>query len=436
MDGSLPPTVPIEDSDAYDSDAEAMILDEPSGEESDHVVVTRTPPMVRSPARIFERDELLPRDDDDILNILPTARSGSFRLNCKKFFCTFPQSGAITKETAMERILAAFPGNVKWVVVAHENHADGSNHLHCVFWLKKTFQTRSASFFDFITGTHGNYQSCRDIFKVLVYCLKDGDFCFQSSDPAWTPEAAVAARKSKKGVSFEVIAKLAMTGSSALAINILHPAFVLQHGAKLKSYIFNYGSSAAAPALLALPVTLSSDIQRETLSGSPASQQVYTWLLKNMYRPRRFGRNKSLMIIGDTEVGKTSLVRALSKYWDTYMLPMLDTWYDKYTDDVQLVVLDEFKCQKPLTWMNSFVDGSVMSLKQRYGGYTKRAFVPVILLSNMRPEQMYCNIMEANPNMHTAFLRRWEVVRVGHDDNLFPVIDIFDPWDHALDGAL
>ena len=67
----------------------------------------------------------------------------------------------------------------------------------------------------------------------------------------------------------------------------------------------------------------------------------------------------------------------------TYSLPLSENWDDLYTDDVDLVVADEFKGQRRVTWLNAFCDGSVFSVSRRgTAPYLKKKNVPVIILSN------------------------------------------------------
>lgn len=63
-------------------------------------------------------------------------------------------------------------------VVAHELHADGGHHYHCLLRWDEGFTTRDVRAFD-VDGHHPNYSCARgkdSIRRVLGYITKDGDY--------------------------------------------------------------------------------------------------------------------------------------------------------------------------------------------------------------------------------------------------------------------
>jgi len=117
---------------------------------------------------------------------------------------------------------------------------------------------------------------------------------------------------------------------------------------------------------------------------------IVSWLVKNLCMKRPF-KAKQLFITGPPDVGKTHLVNYLSEFLRVYHIPANEDFYDHYTDDVQLCVLDEFKAQKTVQWMNEFLQGSLMSLRKKGSQYLKRSNPPVIILSNYTLEDCYKN---------------------------------------------
>lgn len=99
-------------------------------------------------------------------------QNARYRIRTSKLFLTYPQCQA-TKEAMYDAISERFP--VKEVLVAHELHANGDDHLHCYVELKESMEFNSPQFADLL-GYHGNYQSCRSGRNVLKYCCKRDDY--------------------------------------------------------------------------------------------------------------------------------------------------------------------------------------------------------------------------------------------------------------------
>lgn len=66
-----------------------------------------------------------------------------------------------------------------------------------------------------------------------------------------------------------------------------------------------------------------------------------------------------------------------------------EDFYDFYSDDMHLVSIDEFKGQKTIQFLNQFLDGQVMCLRQKGNQYLKCKNLPVIICSNYPLEECY-----------------------------------------------
>lgn len=95
-----------------------------------------------------------------------------FRIRGQKLFLTYPQCN-VSKEEAYAYLTERF--NAKELLVAHELHANGDDHLHCYIELLEPGTFNDPSFADML-GFHGNYQSCRSAKNVLKYCTKKDDY--------------------------------------------------------------------------------------------------------------------------------------------------------------------------------------------------------------------------------------------------------------------
>ncbi len=86
---------------------------------------------------------------------------------------------------------------------------------------------------------------------------------------------------------------------------------------------------------------------------------------------------------------------------------------DDYDDnDYDLVVMDEFKGQKSITWMNGFTQGSHFPIHRRYEGIMKIKNIPIIVLSNYSIEGAYEKVNMFNPERLNSLKNRFEVVNV------------------------
>lgn len=70
-------------------------------------------------------------------------------------------------------------------------------------------------------------------------------------------------------------------------------------------------------------------------------------------------------------------------------MSVTEDWLDGFDNDYDLVVIDEFKGQKTIQFLNEFLQGSRMTLKQKGKQYLKEKNVPVIILSNFRLDECY-----------------------------------------------
>ncbi len=352
----------------------------------------------------------------------PAVLANNFLIRGKKLYLTFPQCDTPPDVVLANILSMRGPDKVKWAVVGKEKHLDGHDHLHCAIWLKFEYYSTRPHCLDELAGKHGNYQKMRNPVKCVEYCIKDGEFV---ASPGFNPEAYVAGRKKKTSTSFEHVAALVSVEGKTLAqINVMHPGFVLQHLTKLRAYSCFVQANASAGELAPWP-----PIPTPTQEAAffPAEHAVLAWLIPNlMVGDVRLFKQPQLMIIGPTGVGKTSLIMSLCKHCRVYWLPMGEDFYDGYSDEAyDLIVVDEFRSQKTIQFLNSFVQGSPVSLRIKGAQITKRKNLPVIVLSNYEPAQSYHKVQQSNPGVLQAFMSRFQVVRCLQDDRFYSLCDYF-----------
>lgn len=301
----------------------------------------------------------------------------NFRYSAKHLFATFPKC-SLPKQDALDRINQLYP--CEWALVAAEAHADGTPHLHCVIRFTRTYTTRNCSHFDDIAGQHGNYTAPRNIKAVLAYTQKDGDFITSGPVPTISDVSSTGRVSPSKA-----IADLIISGGSLIDCRNFDPGFYLTHVKFIKDLIFEVACEKLKLSLLPWPGVEVPE------TGSDCNKLLHKWLNKNVRKPREF-KQPQLYLHGPPNIGKTSFVNTLSKYLSVYHLPTDEDFYDSYSDSTyDIVVLDEFKAQKRITWLNLFLQGGPMTLRKKGSQIQKLFNIPVIILSNYSLHEAYSN---------------------------------------------
>ncbi len=99
-----------------------------------------------------------------------------FDLHAKQFFLTYPKCD-LSPQLALVQLRNCLP--VEKYVIAREDHADGTPHLHVYVRCSSKVRIRSASRLDLLGENkryHGNYQTARSAGGVTAYCKKGGDY--------------------------------------------------------------------------------------------------------------------------------------------------------------------------------------------------------------------------------------------------------------------
>lgn len=86
-----------------------------------------------------------------------------------------------------------------------------------------------------------------------------------------------------------------------------------------------------------------------------------------------------------------------------------------------LAVIDEFRgSDKPLGWLNLWLQGNPMPLRKKGSQYTKEQNIPTIILSNYSPREAYSKVPD---HILGTLLSRLEVISVTNihfDDDFWP----------------
>lgn len=190
-------------------------------------------------------------------------------------------------------------------------------------------------------------------------------------------------------------------GGSIAQVSESNPGFVLLNLAKIRTY--KSWLEAQEPAKEPWPEKL------DYFGPGLENLIILDWLESNIRQPRPF-KAKQLWIHGGPDLGKTSLVNYLRRFLRIYMFPLDELFFDTYDDDYDLIVLDEFNAQVPITHLNKWLDGQHTTLRIKGGQIIKRKNLPVLILSNHSPADCYRN---ANTKLvFEALLTRLLVIEV------------------------
>jgi len=325
----------------------------------------------------------------------------SFVLKGKLLLLTYPRC-SVPKEDCLARLHSLFAASTihqppTAAVVSQETHEDGGLHLHVALKFAEAFETQLPSFFDFLTGQHGNYKPRASWKGTLKYITKeDSSPCLSGI----TAESLLklTGRASPREKITDSVAQLCMDRVPMDQIARRYPGFAMMNHRKIQ----NFHTWIGAPMNRELPPW-----PGIAYRGSDSSTaKIVLWAQANLFTKRDF-KQKQLYIHGPHDSGKTSFVNSLNTWVRTYKIPPFENFYDFYDDRHDLLFYDEFKAQKQLQWMNLLLQGDDMTISQKGSQYPKDKNLPIIMASNFTPREAYHNVTQATLD---TFLCRFEYV--------------------------
>jgi len=176
-----------------------------------------------------------------------------------------------------------------------------------------------------------------------------------------------------------------LSGASLDKVSELDSGYFMLNKKKIEDFVsFSIMKRARLSLqLLVLPITYFGQHQE--------TQQLIDWLNTNLLctTPRPF-KSPQLYLSSPPNYYKTSLVNALEKRLRVYHMPLLEDFYDFYEDDnFDLVVLDEFRGQKTIQFLNLWTQGGIMNVRRKGSQTMKTRNLPFIVLSNWPLDMVY-----------------------------------------------
>lgn len=329
-----------------------------------------------------------------------------FRFNSRAVFLTYPQCGLSAAHTLT--LLRTKLGEAEGThyLIGVEAHADGTPHLHVFVERQNKINTVNERYFDLEDVDrvyHPNVTAPRDRQAVVDYVMKEGQVTKWPDD--WDPSGP----KKRKG-KWEEATPAILAGAEQGDILRLLPSFMLANRKKVADAIAFVRSQGLLAGIPGRQEFLSWDLPEDaSYYNVPLFRGVWTVLRDNLKNPS-YGR-RQLYIWGPTGIGKTYFRNLLGQALKIFDVPMGEEFYDDWEDGkFDLSMMEEFKSQKTIQWMNQWLDGSVLNVRQKGAQYVKKQPVPTLILSNFDPtgSLIYPNVQETEAIK--AFRRRLVIV--------------------------
>jgi len=339
---------------------------------------------------------------EGVTSALRVSERGRFRLQARAVFLTYAQC-------PLDRVVVAdnlrVKSAVEWMVVARERHEDGEWHLHAAVRYKMAIRTRDERYFD-VDGYHPKIEKLKSVTGAVRYLTKE-----DTTPLVEGIDVQALLAKKTKGVCDAVARKL-LDGATIDELMEDHCGFVLMHKRQIED--FQSYASARREASLLLPW---GDPHLETPGPTSAVQATQlalleTWLRDNIKRPR-LPRSPQLYLYGPPGIGKSRMLHELRKYLRVYDVPRSETFYDQYENNrYDLAVLDEFRADKPIQWLNGWLDGYPLPLAKKGKQCVKLDNLPTVIISNYPLRDCYAKANQASDVGLDALESRLTVVQI------------------------
>lgn len=310
-------------------------------------------------------------------------RAEGFRLNAKNLFLTWPKNDADAGVVTNNLLQRFGEDNVSYVCVSTEEHEDGTPHLHALVCLKNKCDIKDAHNLDEVGGgKHGNYQAAKNVRDVFNYVRKGGEFVEKGTPPVKPNES-----KSR------MIANHLLEGKSLASAIEMDPGFCLLHLRAIQSFQMEVANMEKKKRIRPPPLCYS-------LKGT----------LIEVGFARHF-KQKQYWIWGAPNTGKTSFIQCLELAgFLGYQIPTNDDHCEWENGVYDFAYIDEFHGQLSITFLNQFLQGTLLRMNVKGRSVTKMDNIPVFILSNFPPERAWKNIQLVSQH---SLLERLHIIFMG-----------------------
>lgn len=217
----------------------------------------------------------------------------SFRISSRKHFLTYAQADGLTKDALLEFFKTK--GNLDSYCIGEEDHVDGGTHFHCFLKYTRKISSVSTRFWDY-QGFHPNIQRVgtrrEDELAIVQYCQKE--------DPCPLVHN-LAERKSWK----DCVTAASRYHFLATVKEVSPRDYILQH-----AKIMDFADRFYAPPMPKFEPPSSPFLEPE---------ELLDWRRTQLDMPRLNDRPVSLILIGESRLGKTQWARSLFPECHSYI---------------------------------------------------------------------------------------------------------------------
>jgi len=249
----------------------------------------------------------------------------------------------------------------------------------------------------------------------MEYIKKDGNY-LEEGEP---PDTKTQRTKNKSTVMAEMI----MNKTPILDVINSDPGFFMTQMKNILSFK-QFLQMISPPDLLPWdPIRTVLTCPARTIDFTLPEKEVATWLFTNIMQPRKH-RQPQLYLYGPPACGKTSFYIVLLKFLRIFKIVYETDFLELYGDDYyDLMIFDEFKGQKKITFLNSLIDGTPKIYNVKFATVPKNKNLPAIFLSNLSPFEVYKG--KAGDISLDAFVDRLQIVQV---DTLYNLCNFFNSF--------
>lgn len=260
----------------------------------------------------------------------------AFRIDTKNFFITYNDNTMSLQQMVDHWKINWLTRPYDYVCIAREQYPSKPGfHFHVFVQFKKNLDVQRATFFDIPGQTHANIQRAKSDKPASEYVKKDGEY--------WEDGTIVPFRNAKRKAhedDQDIWAEILESSNTREEFldncKRLRPKETINNYNRLQ-YFANCHYAKAQEQYVPTFTT-------DQFNNVP--QDCKNWADTYLFNWQGPGRPKSLVIIGDTRLGKTSWARSLGKhtYWNN------NTNLKTINPEAQYLVVDDIKFEYFPNW--------------------------------------------------------------------------------------
>lgn len=290
---------------------------------------------------------------------------------------------------------------IKSYSIAIESHSDGNPHLDMLLIFEKQIALELTQL-DFFCQKHGNLTRYRTLNQAIINYgskedtplsnLQNIQYILNQQDIKKDPYRFLQEQMLKNPSKFNLakfcaennyFKDLKNFGTLASKLKVHQEALCSLELEKKE------GIMEITPELISQELT---NLEQNEFYSWEGYQIIVDYINQiGKYRSTRPFKSKQLLLVGDPNIGKTSLINTLQKFISVY--PMgISNWFPRYSSNAcQLIAWNEFRLTlMPYTQLLQFLEGSMMDLQYKGGSVLKRDNPLIIMTSNLRlSEHLY-----------------------------------------------